>query len=233
MFAVVSTAVLLGARLATPPVLTPGSADVTTAHIQNASANFRYLMRAPTGDTTERETGTGHVEQSLTKYNGKPAVLLVSVYKTRGQTYVDSALVMHAGLVPVWETSRVGSRVTQYEYSGKRVRVTVTTPDSGTRKREHSYDVPVFHFNELDMLLRSIPLREGYEAILPLYSEGSDELEMDSVRVMSRDAEGVWSLRFADPAIVSTYGIHGTTRELVSQDIQFRRNGGHMHKITQ
>jgi hypothetical protein len=89
----------------------------------------------------------------------------------------------------------------------------------------------VFHFDELDMLLRSLPLREGYEAILPLYSEGSDELEMDSVRVTTRGTDGVWSVRFADPAIVSTYGIHGTTREIVSQDILFRRNGGHMRKV--
>jgi hypothetical protein len=223
---VVSTAVVLGARRATPPVLVPGSSDVTTAHIAAASVGYRYLMRAPTGDTTERELGTGYAAQVLTEHRGKPAVLLVTAFERQGgQTFMDSALVMRAGLVPVWETSHVGQRVTHYEYDGKQVRLTITSPDSGTRRREHTYDVPVFHFNELDVLVRSLPLREGYEAILPLYSEGSDELEMDTVRVMARDADGAWSVRFADPAIVATYAIHPTTRAIVRYDVTSRRGG--------
>lgn len=227
----VSSAVLLGARTPTPPVLLPGSPDVTTSHIRSAGADFRYLSRAPSGDTTEKEMGLGRAEQSLTEYKGKPAVLLVSSFARATQTFLDSAIVMRAGLAPVWETSRIGSRVTHYEYSGKQVRLTITSPDSGTRSREHTYDVPVFHFNELDLLIRSLPLREGYEAILPLYSEGSDELEMDTVRVMARDADGAWSVRFADPAIVSTYGIQADTREIVRYDVMSRRNGGHFRKV--
>src|SRR5215218_2291301 len=118
-----STAVVLGARTTTTPVLIPGSSDVTTGHIKTAAAGYRYLTRAPTGDTTERALGTGHTEQVLTAYKGKPAVLLVASFdRPGGQTFLDSALVMHAGLVPVWETSRVGPRVTHYEYAGKQVR---------------------------------------------------------------------------------------------------------------
>jgi hypothetical protein len=138
---------------------------------------------------------------------------------------------MQSGLAPVWEVSRFKSSVTRYEYAGKQVRLTVTSPDSGTKTREHSYDIPVFHFSELDVLLRSLPLRDGYEAILPLYSEGSDELEMDTVRVQSRARGGVWSVRFADPAIVSTYGINETTREIVTQEIAQRKSGGHLRRV--
>src|SRR3954463_14150367 len=89
-------AVVLGARSATPPVLFPGSSDVTTSHIKTATAGYRYLTRAPSGDTTERELGTGHTEQVLTEYKGKPAVLLVTSFdRPGGQTFMDSALVMH------------------------------------------------------------------------------------------------------------------------------------------
>ena len=231
IMAAVSAAAVLGATRGTPPVLFPGSPDVTTGHLVATSARYRYLARAA-GDTTEREMSTGRAEQVVTSYEGKPALLLVKSSARGGQTtFLDSALVMHAGLAPVWETSRLGSRVTHYEYAGKRVRLTVTTPDSGTRSREHAYDVPVFHFNELDVLVSSLPLREGYEAIVPLYSEGSDELEMDSVRVMSRDSAGVWSVRFADPAIVSTYGIHAATREIVRYDVVLRRDGGRFRRV--
>ena len=223
-------AILLGARNETP-VVTPGSSDVTTDHLRNASRNYRYLSRPATGDTSERETGTGRVEEHATTYDGKPAVLLVTMYMGPKSTFVDSALVMRAGLIPVWEQMGTGPRNTRFEYAGKRVKMTITRPDSATRTREHTYDLPVFHFNELDVLLRSLPLREGYEAILPLYSEGSDQLEMDSVRVMSKASNGVWSVRFADPAIVSTYGIDGKTREIVSQEVLGRASGAHSRKV--
>ena len=228
----VATAGAAAARTAPePPVLVPGAAEITTTHLRNAAGSYRYLARMPTGDTTEHETGTGRTEQVLMQHNGKPAVMLVSSFSRKDQTFVDSALVMRSGLVPVWETSRFGSRVTRYDYAGKEVRLTITSPDSGTRTRQHTYDVPVFHFNELDVLIRSLPLRAGYEAILPLYSEGSDELEMDTVRVMSQGADGVWSIRFADPAIVATYGIHGTTREFIKQEVLQRKSGGHARKV--
>jgi hypothetical protein len=216
---------------ATPAVLAPGSPDISTTHLRNASGSFRYLSRMPTGDTTEREIGAGRSEQVLTRQDGKPALLLVSTSARNGQTYLDSAVVMQSGLAPVWETARRGGGVTRWDYSGKTVRLTLTSPDSGTRTREHTYDVPVFNFQELDVLIRSLPMREGYEAILPLYSEGSEQLEMDSVRVLTRGGDGVWSVRFADPAIVATYGIDGTTREIVRHEVLMRKSGAHMRKV--
>ena len=72
----VSATVVLGATRATPPVLFPGSPDVTTGHLVAASARYRYLARAA-GDTAEREMSTGHAEQVLTSYKGRPALLLV------------------------------------------------------------------------------------------------------------------------------------------------------------
>src|SRR3954468_6339041 len=95
-----SAAVVLGASRATPPVLFPGSPDVTTGHLVAASARYRYLARAA-GETAEREMSTGHAEQVVTSYKGKPALLLVKSSARGGQTtFMDSALVMHAGLAP-------------------------------------------------------------------------------------------------------------------------------------
>jgi hypothetical protein len=71
-------------------------------------------------------------------------------------------------------------------------------------------------------------LREGYQRILPLYAEvaeGSDALEMDTVRVESRAADGHWTLRFADPDIIATYGIDERTRRIVRHEYTLRRDG--------
>jgi hypothetical protein len=125
----------------------------------------------------------------------------------------------------VRETQRSGSDIDQFTYDGPRVTRIHTTPDSGTRRFEHTYDGPVFTFAELRDLVRSLPLRAGYERILPLYSEGTDTLEMDTVRVVTRAAHGQWTLRFADPDIVATFGVDARTRRMVRFEYTVRRDG--------
>ena len=215
----------------TASVLVPGSSELSTSHLSASSSRFHYFTRASADSAEKRTDGVGSQSVSATTHDGKPALLLVTGFVRGDRTFADTALVMRDGLHPVWEVATNGTRRSRWEYSGKRVRLTFTQPDSGTRTREHTYDVPVFHFNELDVLIRSLPLREGFEAILPLYSEGSDELEMDTVRVSARGADGVWPVRFADPAIVSTYGIDGTTRRIVRYEVLSRRNGALSRRV--
>ena len=186
-------------------------------------------MFKPAADSAEREVGNGGWGITPTKHNGKAALLLTTHFTRGANVFLDTALVMQDGLHPVWEVSRTDAKTTRWEYSGKQVRMTVTHPDSGTRTKEHTYDVPVFHFSELDVLIRSIPMREGFEAILPLYSEGSDELEMDTVRVNARGADGTWTIRFADPAIVATYGVDAA-RKIVRYEV-FPRRGGNARRV--
>jgi hypothetical protein len=74
-----------------------------------------------------------------------------------------------------------GTRIT---YDGARVRRTDRQGDSVVRQVDHTYGVRVFPFAVLDQIVRAVPLREGYRAILPLYSEGDDALEMDTIQVV-------------------------------------------------
>jgi hypothetical protein len=215
---------------APPLVLIPGSAELTTSHLKAGNTRYRSMYK-PRPDSAEQEMAIGTAGVSETTRNGKPALLLTTTFTRADRTFLDTALVMRDGLHPVWEVSKSGQRSTRWEYSGKQVRMTFTHPDSGTRSREHTYAVPVFHFNELDVLIRSLPMRDGFEAILPLYSEGSDELEMDSVRVSARGADGVWPVRFADPAIVATYGIDGATRRIVRYAVTYRKTGGSGRRV--
>ena len=204
-------------------VLLPGSAELDTKHLKADKGGYRYMFKQA-ADSAEREMGVEAWTVTPTQHDGKAALLLTTSF-SRGKTvFLDTALVMQDGLHPVWEIARNGAKTMRWEYSGKKVRMTTTQPDSGTQTKEHTYDVSVFNFNELDVLLGSIPMREGFEAILPLYSEGSDELEMDTVRVTSRGADGVWSVRFADPAIVATYGFDAA-RKIVRYEVVPRRGG--------
>jgi YD repeat-containing protein len=206
------------------PVLLPGDSELSTAHLQPSTIVFRVLWRAPHPDSLAREIARGRNEVHQIDVAGSPALLLVTASEKAGQ-FVDTAVVRPGSLAPMWETMHAGPATTRFDYDGPSVRVARTTPDSGTRTVTHRYDMPVFHFNELDVVIRSLPLRPGYHAILPLYSEGTDVLEMDTVRVVARGADDVWSIRFADPAIVVTYGVSGRTRDIVRYDVVSRRNG--------
>jgi hypothetical protein len=147
----------------------------------------------------DSEIGRFRYEWHLMPNDG---LLLVTTGQVRAKPFVDSSLVKRHGLAPVWEVSQFDGKVKRWTYKGD-----------------------VFNFQELDDLLRSLPLREGYERILPLFSEGDDSLEMDTVRVVSRDPTGRWTLRFADPAIVATYEIDEQTRRIVRHEHVSRRSG--------
>jgi len=192
-----------------PVVLRPGASEIVSDHLGNAGQTVR-LMRA------DSEIGRFRYEWHLMPNDG---LLLVTSGDVRSTPFFDSALVKRHGLAPVWETSQFGSRHEHWSYDGARV--------TSTREKtvQHVYSGPVFNFQELDDLLRSLPLREGYERILPLYSEGDDSLEMDTVRITRGDHAGRWTERFADPAIVATYEVDERTRRIVRHEYVLRKTG--------
>jgi hypothetical protein len=192
----------------TPLVLRPGASEIASDHFGDASVTTR-IMKA------DSEIGRFRLEWHVMPNDG---LLLVTSGEVQSKPFIDSSLVKRHGLAPVWETAQFGGKAERWTYDGPRV-------------NRHTYDGPVFNFQELDDLLRSLPLRVGYERILPLYSEGTDSLEMDTVRIMSRDAAGRWTLRFADPAIVATYGIDEKTRRIVRHEYVLRKTGALMRYL--
>jgi len=89
----------------------------------------------------------------------------------------------------------------------------------------------MFHFEGLDAVIRSIPLRADYHTIVRLYSEGDNAIEKDTIKVEGRDARGVWSVRFADPVIIAHYGIDGETRRIVHYDIARHADRAHFKYV--
>lgn len=198
---------LLLILLLAPLVLRPGAPEIASDHLGEATASYR-LMKA------DSEIGRFRHEWHLAPNDG---LLLITTGEVRSTPFIDSSLVKRHGLAPVWEVSQFGSKHQRWVYDGPRV-------------NQHTYDGPVFNFQELDDLLRSLPLREGYERVLPLYSEGDDSLEMDTVRIVSRTG-GRWTLRFADPVIVATYEIDDHTRLIVRHEYVFRKTGATMRYV--
>src|SRR5579871_1390016 len=129
-------------------------------------------------------------------------IRLVTSGQVGSKTFVDTLFYHRHGLAPISEVSAFDGKVKRWTYHGD-----------------------VFNFQELDDLLCSLPFTEGYERILPDFSEGDDSLEMDTVRVLGRTADGRRTVRFADPVIVATYEIDERTRRIVRHEYVHRKTG--------
>ncbi|MGI8508860.1 MAG: hypothetical protein ACR2MQ_06010 [Gemmatimonadaceae bacterium] len=202
-----------------------------TESFRNGSTRFHIFQDGVNGSATARGLGEGRTETHVTSYQRTPALLFISSFTGRGAPFLDSALVLRDGLVPVWEIHHVGGRRTRFDYNGAHVGLEVTTPDSARHQTAHRYDRPVFHFNELDALIRAVPFRAGYHAIVPLYSEMDDALEMDTITVETHDARGTWNVRFADNVIIGHYGIDPATRAIIRHDVERHTGGARFHLV--
>lgn len=210
------------------PVLVPGSSDLTTTHFRDTTISYRFIQdRLPNGDSVNAVRGVGHEQVRHITYRGRPAIRLVKTVDLNGLMYVDSSTVLAEGLAPQLEVSILGPRRATYVYDGARVHRSVTQPDSATKTTDHDFGTSMFHFEGLDEVIRSIPLRPDYRTIVRLYSEGDDAIETDTISVEGRDRSGIWNVRFADPVIIAHYGIDGTTRRIVHYDIARHADRAH------
>jgi hypothetical protein len=226
---------LTSCRAAGPPAAYPTvdarALPLITNHLINDTHTERTLSRAAAGDTTERESVVTRIDEIVQGVGAAATLTRVSTGHYAGGDYYDTVIVRRADLWPVREHMAYLQRRMEkrFDYQGGTVNQTNTLGDS-VQSFERSYPGQVFGFSEVELLLRSLPYRPGYTAILPLYSEGDDAIEYDSIAVTGTPS-GRWTVRFADPAIIATYGIDQATRRIVSYDVINRRTNGRARKI--
>ena len=197
-----------------------------TRHIANFAEVQRTLSRGAAGDTSERESVRTTVEERLVPLAGaRGGLLQISTGHYASGDFVDTLLMQRDGLLPLSERIRYPQRrwAKQIEFHGTILHQVNHFGDS-THSIDRQFSRPVFAFSEVDLVIRSLPFAAGYRAILPLYSEGDDSLEMDTVAV-TRAPGRAWTVRFADPAIIATYVIDSTTRRITQYDVTSRLNG--------
>ena len=214
------------------PVLSADTRALATSHFTSDVHMERTLSRAATGDTAEHESVVTRIDEVVPSApNG--ILLRVTTGHYSGGDYYDSLFVHRADLRPIREHLAYRQRNSdkRFLYDGGTVHQTNASGDSLVTF-DRSYDVPVFAFSEIELLVRSLPYHAGYTAILPLYSEGDDAIEMDSVAVVDARPDR-WTIRFADPAIVALYGIDVTTRRILSYEVTGRKTHGKARKVYQ
>jgi hypothetical protein len=214
-------------------IVRAGASDLSVAHIVDNVDNQRVMSRLATGDTTAIERGKLRIEKRISSENGVANVMLYKLGHYGTGDFVDTMSMTRAGLRPIAERMHFGKTVKIIRYDGDKLHETVQVGDSVPRAFDRHFAMSVFGFAQLDLVVQSLPLHPGFHAILPLYSEGDDSLELDTATVVklaqsdSATASPTWTVRFADPAIVSTYVIDTLSRRITSYDVHARKSGMH------
>ena len=210
------------------------SHELVTSHLHDAASIERSMSQAATGDTTPHEAVVAHIEETSGSDSTGPTFLRVTSGHYSGGDYYDSILVRRADLLPIREhmayIQRHLEKRMEYLHDGTTVHQTNTVGDS-TVTFDKSYTVPVYGFSEIEMIIRSLPFHPYYTAIVPLYSEGDDALEQDSITVVNDRPGKRWTVRFADPVVVAMYGIDASSRQILSYYVRNRKSGNSMYKI--
>lgn len=180
-------------------------------------------------DSVDRLLGDKMVTQSVNAPAEAEEILIVSAWRLP-LVSLDSISMAPQGLRPIREVLAYNGFTRRYQYSGNHVWGTVQHADSAPRQFDRVFPEPLFAFSEVDLLVRAVPFRAGWSVVVPLFSESDEEVEHDTITVLaSRQArhgdrdEPAWLIRFADPAIISTYTVLAGTREILSIETEQRR----------
>ncbi|MDB4908857.1 MAG: hypothetical protein JWO05_3641 [Gemmatimonadetes bacterium] len=202
-------------------LLTPGDPDLDGRRVKPYSAQFRITGKRIPGDTAE--SVIARFRQSVSQ----PAsgVLLAHFDYGAERVSIDSIWMDARSLRPRREWLRVGPTTMQFEYSPTEVQVASTRGDS-TRRVTRAFTEETFAFNQLESIVQAIPLKAGYQRIVPLFSEMDAKVEHDTITVLARSAsDGRWTVQFADPVIVQTYTVDEETHAVHSLSTLVRRQG--------
>lgn len=212
------------------PVLRPGARELMSLELIPGVHHFRWIVPdGPGGGDSTVAVGWEREQRVLR--DGASVILLTTGGEGGGRSFGDSLYVREDTLEPIAETMSAAPVRMRFEYAGPRVRWTIAQPDSADRTASSTEETTFFAFNELTLVIRRLPLRRGFRAILPLYSEGAQTLEMDTIQVLDRTTDGAWDVRFADPAIVANYRIRESDRALVGFERVLRSTGGLLRRV--
>jgi hypothetical protein len=145
---------------------------------------------------------------------------------------IDSLVIERRTLRPLEETLSFGGAIRHYRFDGRRVTGAIQFADSAPRSYDHTFDEPLFAFNEVDLLARSLDYRPGRLLVVPLFSEVDQALERDTLSVIGQETiagKRVWIVRFADPVITTRYVVDAASRQLVDAVTTQRRSGVAFH----
>jgi hypothetical protein len=176
--------------------------DVTVAAQRLQPFTLLRNLTLTRGDTVKP---FGHQTETLTsgEHRGRGVMLDVLVFDTPNGKTVDSSWVDARTLRPLRFQSNNASRAVELEFDARQVRGR-TVPSSGAPTEvNQELDAQAFEWNVFGLAIAAMPLRVGYCAAVPVYSDRSGravwyKVSVERVTTIERKSgrmEPVWDVR--------------------------------------
>jgi hypothetical protein len=176
-----------------------GDAPISPKYLQSFTV-VRHL-RLTRGDSV-MPFGTQTETLTSGRLNGRPTLLDILVFDTpRGKT-VDSSWVDDRNLRPLRFQSSNAARAVTLDFEEERVRGRTVPSTGAPTDVDQQLGVRPFEWNMLGLAIGALPLRAGYCAALPVYSDRFGRVSWYTVKVVgdttvprkTRAAEPVWEV---------------------------------------
>ncbi len=185
----------------------PTSCDTVTAGARTVSSKYLTdftVVRRLTLTRGDSSSPFGTQTETLTsgRLNGRPTLLDVLVFDTPRAKTVDSSWIDPATLKPLRFQSHNAARTVRLDFLADRVRGQSTPADSAPTVFDRRLGVAPFEWNVLALAVSALPLRHGYCASLPVYTDRFDRVSWYEVQVVrnttinrkKRAPEPVWEV---------------------------------------
>ncbi|MFN2567200.1 MAG: alpha/beta fold hydrolase, partial [Gemmatimonadaceae bacterium] len=192
-------------KAAEPVAVKIGDAALNTSRLGPTSRSWRLVL---VQGGQEREVGTSRSEVTETTVNGAPALQIVqSLSSPMLGTSSDTIVVLRQTLAPVRRRSINARRTMSLDFDRATVKGTVTPAGGAAQPVSVTAAEPLFDSGAIDLVVRSLPLAEGYAAVFPAYLHEAG----GSVNVTAR-VTGSERVTLADGTAVDAWVVEADVR---------------------
>lgn len=157
----------LAARESEPTTMLVGDAAISTARIRADTATRRLVL---VQGGQEREVGTLRTELTLADIGGQPTLVRVQALSSPMLgTSTDTVVVARTTLAPIRHRSVNARRTMSLDFRGDSIVGSVTPTGAAAQSVAVRADTALFDSNAIDLILRALPLADGYAVRHPVY----------------------------------------------------------------
>ena len=189
-------------KVAEPVAVKVGDALPMASLLKPTSQTFRMIL-AQAGQ--EREIGSTQTVVTETTVNGAAAFMIVQTLSSPMiGTGTDTVVVSKATLAPIRERSTNARRTLSLDFDGPRVRGTIKPAMDTAQRVSVDAKEPMFHSAALGLLIRALPLADGYAVKIPAYAHEAGGAITVTSRVIASSPEKLSDGRTVDAWVVET-----------------------------
>jgi dipeptidyl aminopeptidase/acylaminoacyl peptidase len=169
----------LAARESEPTTMLSGNAAISTARISTDTATRRLVLIQ---GGQERDVGTLRGELTLADIGGRPALVRVQTLSSQMLgTSTDTIVLDRATLAPIRLRSVNMRRTMSLDFRQDSIVGSVAPAGGAAQTIAIRPDTALFDSNTIDLLVRALPLAEGYAVRHPIYlHEGGGKMWVTS-----------------------------------------------------